>query len=280
MSGSRRSANGPSPRCSIADWVRLPASLWVLEITMSAPRRSALTGSCRVEAEVRAPRLVDDQRHAMGVGHVGQRANVGDGSEVARGHDVRGCRVRVLDEAVLELVGGDAVGDPEVGVDRREGEERVESGQGEAVDHRGVHAALHDHLGAEPAQGEVGDQVALARAVRQEPRLAGAPRLRREARRAHERRGVVAVVDPVGQRRYVERQRPVPEEVDEAGLGDAGGLVARHVEADPVLVGVARDGVGVRRRGLWVGRDAWSRSSPDECGSGLATEIKLGSNEI
>ncbi len=44
-SGSRASANGPSPRCSIADWVRLPPSLWVLETTRSAPSASGFCGS-------------------------------------------------------------------------------------------------------------------------------------------------------------------------------------------------------------------------------------------
>ena len=63
----------PAPRCSIADCVRLPTILCVLEITRSAPATSACAGSVLVEGHVRAPGLVDDQRHAAGVGDLGQR---------------------------------------------------------------------------------------------------------------------------------------------------------------------------------------------------------------
>ena len=37
--------NEPAPRCSMADWVRLPTILWVLEITRSAPAARACSGS-------------------------------------------------------------------------------------------------------------------------------------------------------------------------------------------------------------------------------------------
>ena len=67
------SISSPCPRWTIADWVRLPTILWVLETTRSAPSDSACAGSVVVEGEVRAPRLVHDQRHAVGVRHLGQR---------------------------------------------------------------------------------------------------------------------------------------------------------------------------------------------------------------
>ena len=46
-----------------------------------------------VEGEVRAPRLVDDQRHAVRVRHLGQRGHVGHRAEVG-GRDDRGARRR------------------------------------------------------------------------------------------------------------------------------------------------------------------------------------------
>ncbi|HKH16981.1 MAG TPA: hypothetical protein VKA57_05605 [Solirubrobacteraceae bacterium] len=42
-----------------------------------------------VEAEVRAPGLVDDQRHARRVRDLGERRDVGRHAEVRRGHDER-----------------------------------------------------------------------------------------------------------------------------------------------------------------------------------------------
>ena len=74
----------------MADWVREPASLWVDEITRSAPRRRALVGRSRVEPEVRAPCLVDDERDAVAVRDVGQCGDVSDRTEVRRRDDVGG----------------------------------------------------------------------------------------------------------------------------------------------------------------------------------------------
>ena len=67
------SSRSPWPRWTIADWVRLPTILWVLETTRSAPERERVPRQLVVEGEVRAPRLVHDQRHAVGVRHLGQR---------------------------------------------------------------------------------------------------------------------------------------------------------------------------------------------------------------
>jgi hypothetical protein len=53
--------------------VRLPTILCVLEITRSAPSREGVLGELLVKGHVRAPRLIDDQRHAVRVGDRHQR---------------------------------------------------------------------------------------------------------------------------------------------------------------------------------------------------------------
>ena len=77
---------GPPPRgrsrLAVADvqhraCVSEPAILCVLVSTASAPCVSAAGRQRLVEAEVRAPGLVDDQRHARGVGDLGAARHVG-----------------------------------------------------------------------------------------------------------------------------------------------------------------------------------------------------------
>ena len=78
----------------MADCVSEPTILWVLETTMSAPSDSAWRGQVLVEGQVRAPRLVDHERHPVGVGDLGQRRHVGHRAEVG-GRDGGGAdRVR------------------------------------------------------------------------------------------------------------------------------------------------------------------------------------------
>ena len=80
--------------CSSADWVSEPAILWTLVSIASAPSVSALGGSSRVEAEVRAPGLVDDQRHARRVGDLRAALDVGCHPVVGGGDDEHGARAR------------------------------------------------------------------------------------------------------------------------------------------------------------------------------------------
>ena len=133
-----------------------------------------------VEAEVRPPCLVDDERDTVAVRDVGERGDVGDGAEVRRRDDVGGDGVRVRGQGRVERGRRDAVGDAELGIDARVDEGGVEPGKGEPVDDRRVHRPLQDDALAEAAQGQARDQVALAGAVGEEPGALAAPRLRRQ----------------------------------------------------------------------------------------------------
>ena len=83
---------------SIALWVSEPAILCVDVSTASAPSFSAVSRDPRVEAEVRPPRLVDEQRHAGVVGDLRQRRDVGADAVVGRRDDERRARVGRLGE--------------------------------------------------------------------------------------------------------------------------------------------------------------------------------------
>ena len=78
--------------CSIADCVSEPTILCVEVSTASAPCCERGRRQVGVEAEVRAPRLVDDERHAGGVRDRGAAGDVGGHAVVGRRDDERGAR--------------------------------------------------------------------------------------------------------------------------------------------------------------------------------------------
>ncbi len=104
------------PRWSIADWVRLPTILWVEETTRSAPAEIASWRQVGVEAQMRAPGLVDDERQLPGMGHLGEAGDVGAGAEVGGGDDDRADRARACIEPGCEALRGEAVGDAQLRV--------------------------------------------------------------------------------------------------------------------------------------------------------------------
>jgi hypothetical protein len=110
----------------------------------------------------------------------------------------------------------------------------------------------HDAVAA-MAERQQGHVVPLRRAVHQPPRSPRAPRLRRQALGLAERRGLVADVDPVGQRRDVDGEDALAEGLYEAGVGARPALVAGYVEAPrlagrPCAQGVEVRGVGLARQ--------------------------------
>ncbi len=205
MRSSRRSP----PTCRTADWVRLPPSLWTELRTTSAPRASAFSGTAGGEGEVRAPGLVDDQRHVVRVGDLGQRGDVGDGAEVGGGDDEGGDRVGVLGQRAIERVRHQAVGDAHVDVELGGDEVRPHAVEDEAVDHRGVDVALHDRGLAEVRERHADRVVAAGGAVVEEPAALRAPGLGGEPLALLERRRerVGPDVDALEPGRQVEQQR-------------------------------------------------------------------------
>jgi hypothetical protein len=140
------------------------------------------------------------------VGDLGQRRDVGHCPEVSRRDHHRGDRLGRRRQRAVELVGGHAVGDPEIGVEHRGDERRLEPAHDHPVDGRGVDVALHDHRPPVVAQREARRVVSLRGAVDQEPAPPGAPRGGGELLRTGERGRLGPGVDSLDQRGDVERQ--------------------------------------------------------------------------
>ena len=150
-----------------------------------------------VEAEVRAPRLVDDERHAGAVRDLRAAGDVGGHPVVGRRDDERGLRVRRGGQRRLERRGRDAVGDPELLVVLGRDEARQPAAEHEAVDDRRVRVALRDDPRAQRREREAQRVVALRRAVGEEERPRRAERLGGEQLGALVGRRRRAEVDPV-----------------------------------------------------------------------------------
>lgn len=196
-----------------------------------------------MEAEVRAPRLVDDQGHPGGVGRVRDGAYVGHRTEIAGGDDVHGRGVRSAGERLRHVLGAHSVGDALDAVDGRPHEDGVQAGQHQSVDDAGVHAALHDQGAAQGRGDHGGDLVALGGAVGQEPGAPRAPGIGGQVQGLVQR-GAGAEVDAVEQRREVEGRDPGAEPVREVRA--RGGGVAWDVQPQPVPSRMGQEGLGVR----------------------------------
>ena len=196
-SGSNRSAKGPSPRWSIADWVRLPPSLWVLEMTRSAPCDRAFPGTSGWNPK----------------GDLGKRPHVGDGAEVAGGHHVGRDRLGPSVQGFGEGIGTQPVGSADLGVHVGLNVVADETAEDHSVHHAGVHAALHHDMLAKVAKRQAGDKVSFGCAVGHQPGAAGPPRLGSEPGRLLQGRGCGSLVDPVHQRRQIEFQHPFTEQL-------------------------------------------------------------------
>ena len=204
----------------------------------------------RVEGEVRAPGLVDDQRHATGVRDLGQPRHVGDRAEVGRRDDRRPGGARRRLQRPLERLRGDAVGDAELRVELGRHEGRPQAGDHQPVDRARVGVALDHGLAAHVRERQHRDVVALRGAVDQEPAAACSPGRGGERLGLLERRRLGTLVDPRGERGDVEGDGSLAERLDEAGVGRAAALVAGDVEAAGVAVGVGAQRVEIGRLGL------------------------------
>ncbi len=207
----------------------------VLVSIASAPCDRAVGGSASVEAEVRAPRLVDDERHAGAVRDLRAAGDVGRHAVVGRRDDERGARVWSLAQRPFERCGRDAVGDAALLVVLRRDEAGDPAAEHEPVDDRRVRVALRDDPRAQRREREAQRVVALRRAVGEEERPLGAERLGGEPLGALVRR----------------RRRPEVDAVDV--LRDVGG---QRVDADRLAKPGSAPGPP-----LWPGT-WWKRAGP------------------
>ena len=139
---------------------------------------------------MRAPGLVDDQRHAARRGRPrrARRRRRRRRSRSGRRRSRRPRRARR--PAPLERLGGQAVGDPELVVELGRDEARPQPGEHQPVDRRGVDVALDDDPLAEVGERQADRVVAAGAAVDQEPAAPRAPGLGGESLGASERRRV------------------------------------------------------------------------------------------
>jgi hypothetical protein len=160
------------------------------------------------EGQVRAPRLVDHERHAVRVRDARQTRDVGRRAVVGGRDDDRRRGVGRGGEGGVERRGLDAVRETELDVDLRGDEGRLQPGEDEAVDGAAVDGALHDDARAPLGDGQARRHVALRGAVGQKPRPPGAPRVGREAPGELVGGDLAALrdVDALDERRQVERQ--------------------------------------------------------------------------
>ena len=218
-----------------------------------------------MEREVRAPRLVDDQRHAVRVGDLGQARHVGDRAEVGRRHDGRPDRVRRRRERRSSASGvmqcamcssGSSSGATNVG----RSPDMISASIVLECAFRCATTCCPD--GRAPA----GDVVALRGAVDEPPGAPRAPRLRREraappgtasARRPRRcRRSAPGCRAPA-------RGRRAPHQ---PGVGAGAALVAGHVEAARLA--------GRRTRAARRGRAC--RAGPRKRSASLGAEVGRG----
>ena len=208
-----------------------------------------------MEGEVRAPGLVDDERHAAPVRDLGQPGDVRHGAEVGRRHDRRPDGPGRLVERPLERLRGHAVGDVELRVELGRHEGRTQPGHDQRVDRARVGVALRHDLGAAMGERQKGRVVSLRRAVDEPPGAARTPGLGGEPLGLDERGRLLADVDAPGERGDVERERLRADRLGEARVRARAALVAGHVQAAGHARGIGAQRVEVGGVGLARGHE-------------------------
>ena len=132
-----------------------------------------------VEAEVRRPRRVDDERDVVLVGRGREAGDVADRADVRRVADEHGPRVGVPRERVGHGRGRDAERQPAGGVDLGPYPDGFEARQDQAEQHRAVQRPADDHPVAVSAERQGDGLVGVRRPADREPADVGAPQPRR-----------------------------------------------------------------------------------------------------
>ncbi len=140
------------------------------------PRRECVRREVGVEAEVRAPRGVHDERDVVGVGGRGEARDVPDRADV-RGvadedRDGVGCPRQGRGDVGGVQAGGQAVPGVHPGSDPH----RLQAGEDQAEEHRAVQGPGDHHPVPRPSDGEGEGLVAVGRATHREAAEVDPPR--------------------------------------------------------------------------------------------------------
>ena len=219
--------------------------MWVEETDQVGSRGDRVGRQLGMEAQVGAPGLVDDERDPVLMGDAREGGDVGAGAEVGGGDDHGAGGLGRRRERRRQRLRGEAVGDAQLGVDLGGDEGGPQAGEDHAVDHRGVDVALDDDPVALVGDREAGGDVALRGAVDQEPGAPRPPGLGGEELGALEGSRLGADVDPLDQRGDVVTQPRGAGQLAQRRVGAGAALVARHVEAAGVAVGVGEERVQI-----------------------------------
>ena len=141
-------------------------------------RREGVRWQPRVEAEVRGPRRVDQQRHPGLVRGRRVPGQVAGGADVGRVAEEHRAGVRVPGQRVPDRADRDRAGQPGRGVDLGQHPHRLQPGQHDAEQQRAVQRP-GDHDGLAGLAGRQGERlVAVRRAGHREPAPVGPPQPR------------------------------------------------------------------------------------------------------
>ena len=236
----------------MADWVRLPACLWVLETTRSAPGRERVPGSASLKARC-APHASSTTSGTPWA--CATRASAAPRRPRRRGRSARrrsppprpACaparrRARRAGRSARCPSPASTSGATKVG---------RSPARTSAVDRAAVDGALHDDAIAVLRDRQARREVALRGAVGEQPRPPRAPRLGGQPPRAlvRRRRAVGRDVDALDQGGEVERERLVAQRRAQPVVRREAALVAGHHRA-------ARAARGEREQRLEIGRRA------------------------
>ena len=141
--------------------------------------RQRMVGQRRMEAEVRRPCRVDDQRGPVAVGDRGEAGDVAHRADVRRvpDEDRRGVGRPV--ESLLQRRRGQAERDAPAGVHLGAHPDRLQPRQHQADEQRAVQRAADDHPLPRDGDGQRGREVGVGRAGDGEPTAVGSPQRRR-----------------------------------------------------------------------------------------------------
>ena len=138
-------------------------------------RRDGVRRQIRVEAEVRGPGLVDDQRHPGFVGGPGVAGQVAGGADVGRVAQDHTAGARVRGQRVLHRLHRHRAGQAGALVDLRPYPDRPQARHHQAEQQRPVQRPGDDHLLARLTHGEAERLVTVGRPGHREPAPVRAP---------------------------------------------------------------------------------------------------------